>query len=79
MNKHVLEHVPVTQLPEDLQKRLPGVTTVTITPEAEAPKPMTREELLAVVRERQRQQRGKGVTMKEAVARIRELRDEWDY
>lgn len=76
MNKHVLEHVPVSQLPEDLRKRLPGVTTVTITPDSETPKPMTREELLADIRQAQREQRGKGVTNEEATARIRSLRDE---
>jgi hypothetical protein len=40
---------------------------------------MTREELLADIREAQHAQRGKGVTNEEATARIRSLRDEWDY
>ena len=79
MNKHILEHVPVSQLTEDLRQKLPGVETVTITAETTEPRAMTREELLADIRKAQHEQRGKGVTNEEATARIRSLRDEWDY
>lgn len=78
MNKHVLEHVPVSKLPDDIRRQLPGVETVTISAEDGEPEPMTAEGLLAAIKESQAAHRGRGVTVEEAVKRIRELRDEWD-
>ncbi|MEN5083192.1 hypothetical protein ABE438_11965 [Bosea sp. TWI1241] len=86
MNKVVREHYPVEKLPADLRAEMEGVSTVTVTIDAE-PEPQAGEdrrgkaswpELL----ERLRTLRASGeiepVTSEEAVARIRALRDEWD-
>ena len=77
MNKIVLEHYPASKLPEELRGQITPGASVRITVEEEsARKPMTREELLQSLRDARA--RTKGVTLEEAVARVRELRDEWD-
>lgn len=92
MNKIVREHYPVSKLPKDLQQEFEGAKTVQIV--AELPesttderdfwsipnnelKPRTLEQVIADFKHI----RSLGlphVTPEEAVARIRELRDEWD-
>ena len=78
MNVPVLHNVPVANLSDDLQRKLQGVETVTITPEQRSRKPMTKKEFQQSLQHVQEQHRGRGVTIEEAVARVRELRDEWD-
>jgi hypothetical protein len=77
VNKIVLEHYPASKLPQELREGIDLAATVKITVEEEAVrKPMNREELrnsLLTARAK-----AKGVTLEEAVARVRELRDEWD-
>jgi hypothetical protein len=79
MNKVVREHFPVSQLPDELRAQFAadGSVTLTIVEEQRAA-PLSRDELLALIRESQRRHRGRGVSTDEAVARIRTLRDEWD-
>lgn len=89
MNKIVREHYPVEKLPEDLRALVPGAAEVTIEvtvedgeddDDADIVAPLTAEEAVAMMREMQRHvaARGESVTEKEAVRRVRELRDEWD-
>ncbi|MET3613866.1 hypothetical protein ABID16_002195 [Rhizobium aquaticum] len=87
MNKIVREHYPVEKLPADLREGLEGSPTVRIILEAQESgalasrmspsKPFTLEESLDAVRNF-RAKGTHGVTMEEAVARVRALRDEWD-
>ncbi|KQW32206.1 hypothetical protein ASE36_08460 [Rhizobium sp. Root274] len=81
MNKIVREHYPVENLPADLREGLAEGTTVRIVVEMEgdAPNPAKTsfDEFMKTV-EAYRSQNGRRVTTAEAVARIRELRDEWD-
>ena len=77
MNKIVLQHYPASKLPEELREGIAPGASVRITVEEENRRdPMTREELLQSFRDARA--RAKGVTLEEAVARVRELRDEWD-
>lgn len=80
MNKIVKEHYPVTKLPAELRPAaLKGNTvTVTVVEEAAERKPLSRHEAVALMRRMQRENRGRGVSVEGAVARIRALRDEWD-
>ena len=81
MNKIVREHYPVENLPADLREGLAEGTTVRVVVEMEgdAPSPSKTsfEEFMKKV-EAYRSQDDRRVTTAEAVARIRELRDEWD-
>ncbi|MGY5778141.1 hypothetical protein [Rhizobium sp. LEGMi135b] len=95
MNKIVLEHYPVSKLPEDVRDRLQGdAPTVRLVIEddeksgASSSSPFAfverenvvadnLENLLRRYREHPENFSGK-VTVEEAVARIRKLRDEWD-
>jgi hypothetical protein len=92
MNKIVRDHYPVSKLPDDLKEGLEGVATVRIIVESE-PRPsgaadsgdpflrkgpIEAHELMAL-RERYLAEGRPSVSEEEAVARIRELRDEWDY
>lgn len=79
MNKIVVEHYPVARLPEELREGLDDVGSVRVTVEADIPKPMATGDVIAAARQRLAARRGEGVTIEEAVARIRQLRDEWDY
>ncbi|MBO9192614.1 hypothetical protein J5277_00705 [Rhizobium sp. 16-449-1b] len=92
MNKIVRDHYPVANLPEDLREGLGDVATVRIVVEPEPSAsdttqnddpllrkgPIEAHELMAL-RERYLALGHPRVTEEEAVARIRELRDEWDY
>lgn len=79
MNKIVLEHYPVSKLPEELREGLPADASVKITVEEEqARQPLTADEMhqhWVEVRKNLKHE----VTVEDAVARIRELRDEWDH
>ena len=90
MNKIVREHYPVSKLPEELKKEFEGVATVRLVVE-EIPA-LTGEAALEAFEAKYQAHaaslasegsidfslhRGK-TTIPEAVARIRELRDEWD-
>ena len=81
MNKIVREHYPVENLPADLREGLTEGSTVRVVLEMEgdAPGPAKTscEEFMKKV-EAYRSQDDRRVTTAEAVARIRELRDEWD-
>jgi hypothetical protein len=79
MNKIVKEHYPASKLPVELREGIDprGHVTVTVVEEDGSRKePPTREELLELLQQARKD--AKGVTLEEAVARIRELRDEWD-
>jgi lipoate-protein ligase A len=75
MNKIVLEHYPASKLPQELRKGIADGASVRVTIEEEL-RPLTRKEFLASLKEARRN--AKGVTIEEAVARVRELRDEWE-
>jgi len=90
MNKIVREHYPVANLPEDLRKEFEGFDTVRIVTEDGAE--LTGLAAVEAMERRYQEhwqtiaarapfdiaaQRGQ-VTIEEAVARIRALRDEWD-
>lgn len=90
MNKIVREHYPVANLPEDLQKEFAGFDTVRIVTEdegeltglaaVEAAERKYQKHLLELAARTPADfgaHRG-SVTIEEAVARIRALRDEWD-
>ncbi|UVC09334.1 hypothetical protein IHQ71_01505 [Rhizobium sp. TH2] len=90
MNKIVREHYPVSKLPEELKKEFEGVATVRLVLE-ETPAISGAAALEALEAKYQAhaanlasegpidfsRHRGK-TTIAEAVARVRELRDEWD-
>lgn len=77
MNKVVKEHYPVADLPADLRASFPGSGYVKVTVEVETPR-KSLAELLAELPQRNPQETSRGVTLDEAVARVRALRDEWD-
>ena len=76
MNKLVIDHYPASRLPEELRGNIAPGTSVKITVEEARRPPMAREELLQSLRDARAN--AKGVTLEEAVARVRVLRDEWD-
>jgi hypothetical protein len=85
MNKIVREHYPVSQLPEDLRAQFPGVETVRLVIEEGAAQrgendPLGGDEgrdfwtTLQQARASLKEPR----SLRDAVADIRALRDEWD-
>lgn len=92
MNKIVRENYPAANLPDDLREGLEKDARVTIVVELEPSaeerdallqialnaKPVTWDEIMAM-RSRLLADGRPSVSPEEAVARIRELRDEWDY
>ena len=86
MNKIVRDHYPVANLPEDLREGFGANDTVRVVIEMEDEegvsdsirKPMTGKEAVEAIR-RYKALGRPSITPEEAVARIRELRDEWDY
>ena len=79
MNKIVVEHYPVLQLPEDLREGLKPTGSVRVTVETERTTPPTGAEIVAQLRaEKAAARNGDGVTLEEAVERIRRLRNEWE-
>lgn len=77
MNRIVREHYPVSKLPEELRQGLEPNGSVTVTVEEEARKAPSADEMRKQFLEVRKSLKHK-VTVEEAVARIRELRDEWD-
>ena len=79
MNKIVREHYPVENLPADLREGLGEGATVRVVVEIESQTPARAsfDEFMKQV-EAYRSQDDRRVTTAEAVARIRQLRDEWD-
>lgn len=77
MNKIVLEHYPASKLPAELRGAIAPNASVTITVEEEARKPLPIDELRRQWLDVRRTLKHK-ITVEEAVARVRELRDEWD-
>jgi hypothetical protein len=91
MNKIVREHYPVENLPEDLRKEFAGFETVRIVTEDNEDELTGLAAVEAAERKYQKHLRELAakapadfgahrgsVTIEEAVARIRALRDEWD-
>lgn len=76
MNKIVREHYPASHLPTDLRVGLPNDAVVRVTVEEER-RGQSKEEMLQQL-ELVRRTLPRFVTIEEAVARVRELRDEWD-
>lgn len=77
MNKIVLEHYPASKLPEDLREGIAPEASVKVTVEEEARKPPSAQELRRQWLEVRKNLKHE-VSLEEAVARVRELRDEWD-
>jgi hypothetical protein len=85
MNKIVREHYPVSQLPEDLRAQFPGVETVRLVIEEGAAQqsdngPLGRGEGedFWVTLQQARTSLKEPRSLRDAVADIRALRDEWD-
>lgn len=79
--KIVREDYPVEKLPDDLREGLGDVSRVKVTVEASSehrPTYATWSEMKAGIKALHAMPGFKPVTTNEAVARIRELRDEWD-
>ena len=76
MGRVELRHYPASKLPAELRGGFVDGEYVNVTVEADAIKPPSREELLRVLN--RHVPAGQGVSIEEAVSRIRELRDEWD-
>lgn len=79
--KIIREDYPADRRPEDLRAGLGDVTRVRVTVEAEpavTDKRKRWKEIEALIDQLHRSPGFKPVTSDEAVARIRELRDEWD-
>lgn len=77
MNKIVKEHYPASRLPVELREGIDPAGHVTVTViEEEGRKPLSRDELRALIEQAQRE--ATGGTIEDAVARVRELREEWD-
>lgn len=77
MNKIVLEHYPASKLPVELRGTIAPNASVKVTVEEEARKPLPLNQLHRQL-QNYRSSLGRKVTIEEAVARVRELRDEWD-
>jgi hypothetical protein len=79
MNKIVLEHYPVEKLPEDMRVGLDGYQTVRVVIEQEAnsKRLATPAETVAAIR-KFRAENPERENLDEAVAGIRNLRNEWD-
>jgi hypothetical protein len=76
MNKIVLEHYPASKLPADLRAGIAPDASVTVTVQEEGRKLLNREDMLRLMRDAQAN--APGTSLKDAVSRIRALRDEWD-
>ena len=77
MNKIVIEHYPASKLPDEVRGSIPRDALVDVTVEESSPPlAISHEEL--VMRTQKYWRTAPGTTIEEAIARIRELRDEWD-
>jgi len=77
MNKIVREHYPVEKLPEDLRAELGLARTVTLVIESED-RPSREAERKAAIDELRRLRSTLKPSENDSVARVRQLRDEWD-
>jgi hypothetical protein len=77
MTRIVKEHYPAERLPDDLRDGVPVGADVRITIEV-LRKPLTREQMLAALEALRTDVLKTGGQSIDAVARVRELRDEWD-
>jgi hypothetical protein len=94
MNKVVLEHYPISKLPEDMREGLPNAesarVTVEVIPSDDRPfksfyglregEVDISDNLMKLLQHRKDypERYSHGTSMSEAVRRIRELRNEWD-
>jgi hypothetical protein len=75
----VKEHYPVAELPEDLRREIGNETEVRLTIELRAPRSTkSLAEIFTQADALRRSGAIRPVSIDEAVARIRTLRDEWD-
>ena len=78
MNRIIHEHYPASKLPDELREGIDPDRHVTVTVVEEEQRP-SREALVQLLEEARRRASSVGdVSTKEAVRRIRDLRDEWD-
>jgi hypothetical protein len=78
MNKIVMDHYPVSKLPEDMRAGLDLSATVRVVIEEETEsRQKTAAESMEAIRNFRKTFKDK-VGLDEATARIRELRDEWE-
>jgi hypothetical protein len=77
MGRVELKHYPASKLPTELRGAFDDGDFVNVTIEADAVRQVSREDVLKVLRRHVPQ--GQGVSIEEAVSRIRALRDEWDH
>lgn len=85
MNKIVINHYPVEKLPEDMRQGLDERGTVKVVIEeeprggtADERKMMTAQETAEAIERYRKERITPFVSGEEAVARVRQLRDEWD-
>ena len=79
MNKIVIEHYPSERLPEDLRLAASGAESVRVTLEPDRAAPLSRAEVAGRLRaEKAGRKPEDGISLEEAVARVRVLRDEWE-
>ena len=80
MNRIVRDYYPAERLPDDLQKLIDPSRPIRIVIEQDDDQKVRKspEELLAMLDAYRATIKGKGISTEDAVARIRELRDEWD-
>jgi hypothetical protein len=80
MNRIVRDYYPAERLPDDLQKLIDPSRPIRIVIEQDDDQKVRKspEELLAMLDAYRATIKGKSISTEDAVARIRELRDEWD-
>ena len=79
MNKIVVEHYPVSRLPDDLRDGLESGGSVTVTIESDSrSKGPTHAEFMAQLDALSNDTTHPKITAEDATRRVRELRDEWD-
>ena len=80
MNRIVRDYYPAERLPDDLQKLIDPSRPIRIVIEQDDDQKVRKspEEMLAMLDAYRATIKGKGISTEDAVARIRELRDEWD-
>ena len=80
MNRIVRDYYPAERLPDDLQKLIDPSRPIRIVIEQDDDQKVRKspEELLAMLDAYRATIKGKGISTEDAVARLRELRDEWD-
>lgn len=76
MGRIELKHYPASKLPAEMRGAFVEGDFVNVTIEAAAERTVSRAEILKVLR--RHVPSGQDVSIKDAVKRIRELRDEWD-